>query len=82
MALSKSEKQQIKREVYLMGLITLRTDLEQALQIDGEDTPEDRDMAEDLIFCINVIIKEDFPDFLDNTEDPISKPNWNELKKH
>lgn len=74
--LTKKEFTEFKKEVILFSLLNTRDYLEnQVLPAEGL-TSEDKSTAEDMLFFINWVIKEDYPE----KAEKISKPNWNELK--
>lgn len=74
--LSKKELQQFKGEVILFSLLNTKDYLENQVLPSEDLTPEDRSTAEDMLFFIKWVIKEDYPE----KSETISKPNWDELK--
>lgn len=74
--LSKKDREQFKKEVILFSLLSTRDYLENQVLPSEDLTPEDRSTAEDMLFFINWIIKEDYSE----KSETISKPNWDELK--
>lgn len=74
--MSETEKRDLKKDVILFSLLYTKFFLSEDVVKSPDVNPEDLSLAKDMLFFIDWILKEDYPD----KAEKISKPNWGELK--